>query len=238
MPNDITKGLKMRPKYDDLINYFTNHQEKIKYHNRIASNIVLEVINKLQEAPSEAEKRKPKEKEIYTKLLDDVGMQEQAMFQYSGVSVDIDNFKEIYKARLSDPAVHWLEGGSSNNYKTIKQQRKQWNDLQAKRWMGRLHYNRDQAVRVRQPKPETMDKDVQTMDVKHSRIEYIKKALGNIPIRNTKLNPMPTPIAIKVPESVAPLIPIPIREEVQHAIAIHSAVGVPATLTGGRLRRN
>ena len=45
------------------------------------------------------------------------------------------------------------------------------------------------------------------------------------------LNPMPTPIAIKVPESVAPLIPIPIREEVQHAIAIHNAVGVPATLT-------
>ena len=103
-------------------------------------------------------------------MLNDVGVQEQVMFQSSGVSVDIDNFKEIYEARLSDPAVHWLEGGSSNNYKTIKQQRKEWNDLQAKRWMGRLHYNRDQAVQVGQPKPETMDKYVQTMDVKHSRI--------------------------------------------------------------------
>ena len=90
----------------------------------------------------------------------------------------LKTLKAIYEARLSDPAVHWLEGGSSNNYKTIKQQRKEWNDLQAKRWMGRLHNNRDQAVQVGQPKPETMDKDVQTMEVKHSRIQYIKKGIG------------------------------------------------------------
>ena len=42
------------------------------------------------------------------------------MFQSSGVSVDIDTFKQIYEARLSDPAVHWLEGGSSNDYKNYK----------------------------------------------------------------------------------------------------------------------
>ena len=111
----------MKPKYDDLINYLTNHQEKIKYPNRIASNIVLEVINELQEAPSRAG---PKEKAIFIKLVNDGGVQEQVMFQSSGVSVDIDNFKEIYEARLADPAVHWLEGGSSNNCKTIEQNRK------------------------------------------------------------------------------------------------------------------
>ena len=38
-------------------------------------------------------------------------------------------------------------------------------------------WDRDQAVQVGQPKSETMDKDVQTMDVKHSRIQYIKKGI-------------------------------------------------------------
>ena len=58
MPNDITKGLNIRPKYYDLIHYLMDHQEKIKYPNRSASNIVIEVMNEVQEARNKSLKKR------------------------------------------------------------------------------------------------------------------------------------------------------------------------------------
>jgi len=120
-------GLRKRKNFDQIIDYLQFHQEKIKYPDRTATNILNELTNNFSDFyNNEKELNNEKiqqmlmsNKQTQTGLLINNKYTQTKLFQDSGITFNIKNFREDYDKKLENNE-YYLTGGSSNNFNNDK----------------------------------------------------------------------------------------------------------------------
>ena len=100
------KGLRKQQSFDGLIVYLEHHQEKIKYPNRIATEMMNENLFN-----SGLEELKSMRGMMMFDLFKSDRATQTDFYRTKGVNVNLDKFREQYEARLATRRYH-LEGGS------------------------------------------------------------------------------------------------------------------------------
>jgi len=118
----LTQGLRKRPTYDHLMDSLF-HQKKIKYPNRVASNMLLDLVTEFGFKDGGIGEFADSKKQFNNALTQDQRIQEEVELTDRGAQADVDRFKTIYEARLTDPN-YFLSGGSSQSYPITKQNKK------------------------------------------------------------------------------------------------------------------
>ena len=108
------KGLRKQQSFDGLIDYLEHHQEKIKYPNRIATEMMKENFFN-----SELEELKNMRGMMMFNLFKTDRATQTDFYRTKGVNVNLDKFREQYEARLATGRCH-LEGGSVKQIKNWK----------------------------------------------------------------------------------------------------------------------
>ena len=106
----LTQGLRKRPKYDHLMDYLF-HRNKIKYPNRSASNILLGLVVEFGFRQGGIGELTDSKKQFNNALTQNQRIQEEVELTDRGAQADVDRFKTIYEARLTDPNyffVRWI----------------------------------------------------------------------------------------------------------------------------------
>ena len=134
-------GLRKRPTYDSLVDYLEHHQEIITYPNRKATHIMND--NIFDDFTEEYDKQKQIGSMVITKT--DKSTQTD-LYTDSGMTVNLKNFREEYKAKLASGRWH-LEGGSVANFRnwrnsTVKYKETQTMDLK----VNRMYYAKKKVM--------------------------------------------------------------------------------------------
>ena len=109
------QGLRKRTNFDSIIHYLQNDQEKIIYPDRTATNILSQLQSNFSDFYNT--EKEMKNQKIIKMLMLDKNTQTDFL-QNSGVTININSFREDYHERLNS-GDYYLSGGSSNDYKTI-----------------------------------------------------------------------------------------------------------------------
>ena len=116
------KGLRKQPSFDGLIDYLENHQEKIKYPNRIATEIANDCFFN-----SDLEELKNMRGMMMIDMLKGDKATQTDFYRTKSTNVNLDKFREQYEARLATGRYR-LTGGSVkqiNNWKNKEMIHKQ-----------------------------------------------------------------------------------------------------------------
>ena len=106
------QGLRKRTNFDSIIHYLQNDQEKIRYPDRTATNILSQLESNFSDFYN-TETEMKNHKFIKMFMLD---KQTQTDFLHdSGITVNIISFRGDYKDKFNSGDYH-LSGGSSNDY--------------------------------------------------------------------------------------------------------------------------
>ena len=97
--------MRKQQSFDGLLDYLENHQEVIKYPNRIATEMTNENFNSDYE-----ELKNMRGMAMFDMLKADRATQTD-FYRTKGVNVNLDKFREQYEARLATGRYH-LAGGS------------------------------------------------------------------------------------------------------------------------------
>ena len=90
------KGLRKQPSFDGLIDYLENHQEKVKYPNRIATEFTNSSFFN-----SDLEELKNMRGMMMIDMLKGDKATQTDFYRTKSTNVNLDKFKEQYEARLA-----------------------------------------------------------------------------------------------------------------------------------------
>ena len=106
-------GLRKRPTYDGLVDYLEHHQEIITYPNRNATHIMND--NIFDDFTEEYNKQKKMRSMVIINIIKADKSTQTDLYRDNGMTVNLKNFREEYKAKLASGRWH-LEGGSVANF--------------------------------------------------------------------------------------------------------------------------
>ena len=106
------QGLRKRNNYDNIIHYLQYDQETIRYPDRTATNRLSELQDNFNDFYN-TEKDMKNQKFIKMLMLDKNTQTD--VLQNSGVTININSFREDYNERLNS-GDYYLSGGSSNDF--------------------------------------------------------------------------------------------------------------------------
>ena len=109
------QGLRKRNDFDKIVDYLQFHQEKIRYPDRTATNQLDELVDQLSFSDFYNAEKEMNQQKVFNMLMKADKQTQTKFFEDSGITFNINNFRDEYDKRL-DSGDYYLAGGSSQNF--------------------------------------------------------------------------------------------------------------------------
>ena len=108
------QGLRKRNDFDKIVDYLQFHQEKIRYPDRTETNELDEVNDLLSFSDFYNTEKELNQQKVFNMLMKADKQTQTKFFEDSGITFNINNFRDEYDTTL-DSGDFYLAGGSSQN---------------------------------------------------------------------------------------------------------------------------
>ena len=94
------QGLRKRNDFDKIVDYLQFHQEKIRYPDRTATNQVDELVDQLSFSDFYNAEKEMKQQKVFNMLMKADKQTQTKFFEDSGITFNINNFRDEYDNKL------------------------------------------------------------------------------------------------------------------------------------------
>ena len=109
------QGLRKRNDFDKIVDYLQFHQEKIRYPDRTATNQLDELTDLLSISDFYNAEKEMNQQKVFNMLMKADKQTQTKFFEDSGITFNINNFRDEYDNKL-DSGDYYLAGGPSKNF--------------------------------------------------------------------------------------------------------------------------